>query len=172
MPFHRLRRYGLILFLVIVAGRITLSLSASAMGTTVIVVRHAEKVDHSANPDLSPKGFERAERLSNLLRYANVKALFATQFKRTQQTLKPLASMADLKIQVISAYEPAKLVRKIMKSYAGDTVVVASHSDLVAVIIEALGGRTIGAIPEQEYDNLFIVTILGDTGARVVRLKY
>ena len=92
MPFQRLRRYGLILFLVIIAGRVTLSLSAGAMGTTVIVVRHAEKVDHSTNPNLSPEGFERAERLSNLLRYTNVKALFATQFKRTQQTLVPVVS--------------------------------------------------------------------------------
>jgi broad specificity phosphatase PhoE len=142
------------------------------MGTTVILVRHAEKTQQKVDPDLSEEGKSRALKLAQMLAKSNIEGLFATQFKRTQQTLEPLAALIDEKIEVISAFETAALVRKILRSYRGKTVVVASHSDRVTEIIEGLGGQAIGYLPESEYDNLYIVTILGDTGAKVIRLKY
>lgn len=172
MSIQQLKRCGVIIFLVLVTSQFRLSLAEGGMGTTVIVVRHAEKVDQSGDPDLSPEGKKRAEKLSQIIGQSKIEALFATQFKRTQQTLQPLAAKTNKKIQVISAYETAKLVHKILRSYTGENVVVASHSDRVTEIIEALGGKGIGYIPESEYDNLYIVTIIGDLSAKVIGLKY
>jgi len=158
---------ALLLFILPATGQ-----SADGIGTTIILVRHAEKIDQGEDPDLSPAGRERAHKLSGMLSEAGIQALFATQFKRTQQTLMPLAEATHLEIQVRSAYRTDELVRTILESYPGQTVAVASHSDRVTEIIEALGGRPVGILPEQEYDNLFIVTVLGDSRAAVVRLKF
>ena len=54
---------------------------------------------------------------------------------------------------------------------AGKTVVVVGHSNTVPMIIKALGGPDIGAIPETEYDNLFTV-ISDSTGVRLIRSRY
>src|SRR5437773_8048647 len=66
--------------------------------TTVIVVRHAEKNIEPANPDpdLSPAGQARAQELARMFGDAGVNAIYATQFKRTQQTVKPLGDRLGL----------------------------------------------------------------------------
>jgi broad specificity phosphatase PhoE len=149
-----------------------LAQSANPTGTTVIVVRHAEKVDSSEDPDLSDIGEKRALQLSRLLNNANVAALFSTQYKRTQQTLQPLARKLDLKILMTDASMTDELIEKILTDFPGKTVVVASHSDKVTEIIEGLGGRSVGYLDESEYDSLFVVTLLNDSTARVLHLKY
>ena len=145
---------------------------AELTGTTVIIVRHAEKVDSSADPDLNETGKRRAESLSLILGETGVSALFSSQYKRTQQTLEPLAKKLKLEIQEVDASLTGELVRQISTRFPGKTVVVASHSDRVTEIIEALGGRSVGFLAESDYDNLFVVTLLGNSTADVLRLKY
>jgi broad specificity phosphatase PhoE len=145
---------------------------AELAGTTVIIVRHAEKVDSSEDPDLSGPGKSRAELLSKLLADSDVTALFATQFKRTQQTLEPLAKKLQLEILTVDASLTGELIQQISTRFPGKTVVVASHSDRVTEIIEGLGGPSVGYLAESDYDNLFVVTLLGNSTADVLRLKY
>ncbi len=146
--------------------------TADLAGTTVIVVRHAEKIDNSADPDLSEAGKARAVLLSRLLGETEVSALFSSQYKRTQQTLLPLARKLNLEIRTVDASMTGDLVRRISTHFPGKTVVVASHSDRVTEIIEALGGRSVGFLDESAYDNLFVVTLLDNSTANVLRLKY
>jgi len=141
-------------------------------GTTVVVLRHAEKADNSADPDLSEVGRKRALRLSQLLSEANVAALFSSQYRRTHQTLEPLARKLDLEILTVDASMTNQLVRRIREEFPGRTVVVASHSDKVTEIIETLGGPSVGYLDESEYDRLFLVTLLDDSSASVIQLKY
>jgi len=141
-------------------------------GTTVVVVRHAEKVDNSADPDLSEVGRKRALRLAQLLCEANIAALFSSQYKRTHQTLEPLARELDLEIIAVDASMTSELVRRIREEFPGTAVAVASHSDKVTEIIETLGGPSVGYLDESEYDSLFIATLLDDSIASVVQLKY
>ena len=62
--------------------------------TTVILVRHAEKKIEPANPDpdLAPEGVERAQEIARVFGDAGINAIYATQYKRTQQTVKRLRS--------------------------------------------------------------------------------
>ena len=60
--------------------------------TTFIVVRHAEKVDASRDPDLSAAGLTRAQALSARLDGPRLDAIYATEFKRTGQTVAPSAA--------------------------------------------------------------------------------
>jgi broad specificity phosphatase PhoE len=115
---------------------------------------------------------ERAKRLSDMLADTGISALFASQFKRTQQTLEPLAERTGLNIETVSAYLSGELIERIAQRYRGKIIAVASHSDRVTEIIEGLGGDPVGIIPESEYDNLFIVTVLESGTAKVVRIKF
>ena len=73
---------------------------------TVFFLRHAEKlVDGTSDPALSPVGRIRAEALVSLLEGEQVTHLFSTEYKRTRQTLEPLAKRANLEIHSISAGE-------------------------------------------------------------------
>jgi len=62
--------------------------------TTVILVRHAEKIIDPNNPDvdLSPAGQRRAQEIVRMFGDAGINAIYATQYKRTQQTVKPLGT--------------------------------------------------------------------------------
>jgi hypothetical protein len=51
-------------------------------------------------------------------------------------------------------------------------VFIAGHNNTVPAIITALGGETFPVIPENEYDNLFVVTIYRAGKAKTVLLKY
>src|SRR5215208_8289187 len=68
--------------------------------TTVILVRHAEKKIEPTNPDpdLAPEGVERAQEIARVFGDAGVNAIYATQFKRTQQTVKPLADRTGIAV--------------------------------------------------------------------------
>jgi len=60
--------------------------------TTVILVRHAEKSsDGSKDPELTDAGNARAIALAKLLKEVKVDAIYSTGFKRTQNTVAPLA---------------------------------------------------------------------------------
>lgn len=142
--------------------------------TTVIVVRHAEKNIEPSNPDpdLSPLGQARAQELARMFGDAGVKAIYATQFKRTQQTVKPLADRLGLTANVEDAKNTQELIRQILTTHRGQVIFVAGHNNTAPEIVKALGGGDFPVIPENEFDNLFIVTVYRFGRAKVVKLKY
>ena len=142
--------------------------------TTVILVRHAEKKiePNNPDPDLSPEGVERAQEITRVFCDAGVNAIYATQFKRTQQTVKPLADRTTVPITLLDANQTDELVKRIQTDLRGKTVFIAGHNNTVPTIISMLSGETYPVIPENEYDNLFVVTIYRFGKAKVVKLKY
>lgn len=142
--------------------------------TTVIVVRHAEKNIEPTNPDpdLSPAGQARAQELARMFADAGVNAIYATQFKRTQQTVKPLGDRLGLSATVVEAKNTQELIRQILTVHRGQTVFVAGHNNTAPEIVKALGGGDFPVIPESEFDNMFIVTVYRFGRAKVVKIKY
>jgi len=143
--------------------------------TTVFLVRHAEKgtppPNDPDNPPLSNTGRQRAKELAQVLGDVGVKAIFASQFVRTQQTAQPLATMLGIPVQK-PAIAPQELANRIRADYAGQVVLVTGHSNTVPKVIEALGGGTMPDIEDAEFDNLYVVTIHGTDQVKVLRLKY
>src|SRR5262249_39749640 len=127
-----------VLFLLVLA-------SLSAAPNLVILVRHAEKASTpETDPPLSDAGRQRALKLPRILETwtatgARVRALFATELQRTQQTLAPLAACTHVHVTVVKSNNTAELVKKVLAAPAG-IVVIAGHSNTVPEIIEALGG--------------------------------
>src|SRR5260370_15475606 len=142
--------------------------------TTVVLIRHAEKVidPNNADPDLSPAGQARAQELVRMFGDAGISAIYATQYKRTQQTVKPLADRLGLPVGQVNSKSTAELVTQIRSQHGGQVVFIAGHSSTVPEIIAALGGATFPTIPESEYDNLYVVTMYRTGKAKVVKMKY
>ena len=142
--------------------------------TTVILVRHGEKKiePNNQDPDLSPEGVARALEIARVFGESGVNAIYATQYKRTQQTVKPLADRTGVAINLLDSSQSNELVERIMTDLRGKTVFVAGHSNTVPAMVSIMSGEMYPEIPDSEYDNLFVVTIYRLGKAKVVKLKY
>jgi len=142
--------------------------------TTIILVRHAEKLiePNNQDPDLSPEGFERAQEIARVFGEAGINAIYATQYKRTQQTVKPLSDRTGVPVKLLQSNQTDELVNQLQTTNRGQTVFIAGHNNTVPAIVSALSGQTYPNIPESEFDNLYIVTIYRFGKAKVVKLKY
>ncbi len=153
---------------------VMLCATAAAAQPTVIVVRHAERSDAggggsmTVDPDLSAAGHARAQRLAAILRDVPLTAVFATEFRRTQQTAGPTAKAHGIDVTTIAAKDTAALVAR-LKSARG-TVLVVGHGDTVGPILSGLGITQRIAIEEDDFDNLFVV--LEGTAPQLVHLRY
>jgi broad specificity phosphatase PhoE len=153
-------------------GLLAASPLAAADSTTVILVRHAEKASSGGNdPSLSEAGQARAQALAHVAGASQAAALYVTQYRRTQETLQPLAAT----LQLTPIQHPAKdspgLVSEIQSRWAGRTVLVCGHSNSVPEVVQRLGGGAI-EIPDAEYDNLYVVTLPPGGPPSLARLKY
>jgi len=143
----------------------TLPAVASAQ-QMVIFVRHAERADGGpaagtmtgapADPLLSPAGQARATRLAAMLADSGIRAIFATEFHRTQDTGKPLAAKLGIEVQSIPANDATGLVAKVRASNPKDVVLIIGHSNTVPAAIKALGGPTI-TMRDDEYDAIYVL---------------
>jgi broad specificity phosphatase PhoE len=139
--------------------------------TTVVLVRHAEKEDGD-DPALTSEGRERATQLAHVLSEGGVDAIYASQFRRTQETAEAVASTVGLEVVVVDARDIEGLATRLRTEHAGETVLVVSHSNIVPEVIRALGADA-EEIPEEEYDDLFVVLLNAATGdASAVHLNY
>ncbi len=152
--------------------------SSDRRARTVVVVRHGEKDSggDARDPSLSSAGTKRADALARLLSSASVTHLYATEFRRTQDTLAPLAKACGKTVSVVAAKDTAELVASIQKLPPGSVSVVAGHSNTVPLVVAGLA-RAVSAIADDEYDRLYVIT-LPPEGARdacdpsVVELRY
>jgi broad specificity phosphatase PhoE len=151
-----------------------LAACSTAVTTTTILVRHAERPP-GADPDINELGRARAESLVVALARTQVDAIIHTQFKRTQQTAAPLAVSKHLTPIVVQAAAESTHVRAVLealRAFTGKTAVYVGHSNTVPAIIEALGITPRPVIPETEYRDFFIVRQTGKGPAELIRVRY
>jgi broad specificity phosphatase PhoE len=134
----------------------------------IFIVRHAEKADASKDPDLSEAGRTRAEDLAKILRDARITAIYTTEFKRTQETAAPLAKAVGIVPSSLPAKDIDALAEK-LRAAKGNTFVVA-HGNTIPDLIKMLGIPESINIAENDYDNLFVVTLTAKP--ELVRLHY
>jgi 2,3-bisphosphoglycerate-dependent phosphoglycerate mutase len=142
--------------------------------TTFILVRHAEKViDGTKDPELKPEGTERAARLSVMLSNTPVDAIYATNFKRTKNTVSPLASARNLLVQNYEALE-VKEIESMLKKYAGGTIVISGHSNTIPWTANLLiGKQEYGDFADDDYGNILIISVVEIRKlAKVTLLRY
>lgn len=151
---------------------------------TVILVRHAEKMDAPReDPPLTEAGKTRAALLAKMLARAGVKAIYTSQFLRTKETAEPVAKQLGVASTTITlrskqsnprevSEESIKQIVDGIMNGSADTVLVVGHSNSVPDVIRMLGAQDVPAIDERSFDDLFIVTVYDKGKARVLRMKY
>jgi broad specificity phosphatase PhoE len=151
----------------------------AAAGTTIVLVRHAEKsTDDPRDPSLSEAGQRRALSLVAVLMDARVKDIYVTQYKRTRQTAEPIAqaamiSMIERPINAANSATYAQdLASEILTRSAGKSVLVVGHSNTIPDIVKALSGSAVPPIADADYDRIFIVTIPATGRPRVIQMRY
>ncbi|HEX8254684.1 MAG TPA: phosphoglycerate mutase family protein [Thermoanaerobaculia bacterium] len=156
----------------LIATLITMSMNAA---TTIILVRHAEKAAVGGDMPLSEAGSARAKELARVLADARVSAIYATQYRRTQETVAPLAKALGVKPKIIEAggkEYPQTVVREVLANHKGKTVLVAGHSNTTVDVLTELGMKDPPFIPEPQFDDLFVCTIEDAPPATCVALRY
>src|SRR5213593_4603114 len=145
------------------------SVSTASAQPVVVIVRHAEKAANGGNdPDLSSAGRARAEALARILKDSGITAIFTSEFKRTQETAAPTATLIHVTPTVVAAKDTTALVTK-LHQLNGNALVVG-HGDTIPNIVKALGINRPTNIPDADYTELLIVT-LGDK-PQLFRLRY
>lgn len=150
---------------------------AQSDATTFILVRHAEK-QSGQDPSLTEAGVARAEALRDSLDGIEIDALIASQFKRTSETLGPLAAERSMDVQVRAldvrdvAGSAAEVALALVDEYDGRTVVVAGHSNTIPIMAGALAGIGLTELDERDYDNIFVVKIKPDGTAWLNKKQY
>lgn len=141
--------------------------------TTFIVVRHAEKVDASRDPDLSAAGHARAQALAAYLGERELAAAYATEFKRTSQTLAPSAKARGLAITPYPAEQAAsEFAAQLRATHPRGNVLIAGHSNTVPDIVAALCACTVAPVADHEYDRMSIIRVDADGRARLELARY
>jgi 2,3-bisphosphoglycerate-dependent phosphoglycerate mutase len=130
--------------------------------TTYYFIRHAEKVDNSKNPDLSEIGLERAKLWNEIFSEINIDAIYSTDFKRTLQTITPIAN--SKKVTIIN-YNPKTIdIESFKKNTLGKKVLVVGHSNTIPNFVNQIINKKIYSdIDDITFGNLYIVTINGDS---------
>jgi broad specificity phosphatase PhoE len=139
---------------------------------SVIVIRHGEKRDATADPALSKSGQARAQRLAKLLAVSKVTAIYTTQYKRTMLHAAPTAKRLGITPVVIAASDADALLAAIRGHGVDDVVLVVGHSNTVPAILSGLGHSAAATIDDETFDDLFIVAMKAGGAPTVVHLKY
>ena len=146
--------------------------------TTIIFVRHAEKaVEPADDPGLSEAGQRRVAELTRQLVDADVvagiDAIYATPYRRTQETAQPVADALDLPINTYDASDTEEVLETILGNHKGKIILVVGHSNTVPVLIANLGAsKKVPPIHESEYDNIYIISIPWFGKTKTIRLRF
>lgn len=138
-----------------------------AQDTTFILFRHAERYPstkaNNSNPELTPEGQKRAEKLVELLKKYKPEQIFSTNLKRTVATVTPLADNLDpvyrIQIQKYDFNELEEFAAKLLKTNA-KTIVIVGHNnttpELANLLIKQEKYQQFG---ESEYNKIIIVKV-------------
>lgn len=149
----------------------------SATITTIVLTRHAEKqLGTIEDPPLTPQGELRAQELARMFGtvggQGRIDAVYITATRRAQQTAAPLLARLREPAVVISDADSKDLASRILRENRGETVLVIGHGNTLPQLVRRLSGIDIAPVGEEEYDNLYIVSVPRLGNATVLQLKY
>jgi 2,3-bisphosphoglycerate-dependent phosphoglycerate mutase len=160
---HDVKRLWLILWIFVLIA------TAADAVPVIVVVRHAEKASAGGNdPELSVAGQKRAETLARILKDSQITAVFVTEFKRTQETAAPTAKETHITPTVVPSKDISELVAK-LRALNGNALVVG-HGNTIPDLMKALGMTTPVTIPEDDYTEIFLVSLTNPP--QLLRLHY
>jgi len=177
--------YSILFFAIIFVSQLNAQEFRSAntpkgVTTTVFLVRHAEKVDESRDPELTAAGNERAKELAYVLGNVKLDAIFDTPFKRTRDTAKPTADSQGLEAETIQGLRLPDLkifVDSALEKHKGGNILFVSHSNVVPGLIKIIKNEELTVarseyMNDHAYDDLIVVSFETRDDVRIINLKY
>jgi len=143
--------------------RLALSLFLLALGSGVLarpseihVMRHLNTPAGERDPDLTAQGADAAVRLDRWFIGKPVKAIYVSDFRRTRQTVGPLARRLGI---VPRLYDPADTTGLVARIDAETgPVLIVGHSNTVPAIIAALGGTAPPPLDHDDFGDVWTVS--------------
>lgn len=132
--------------------------------TTFYLIRHAEK-DRSnpddADPELNQKGLGRAMHWAEVLRDANIDAIYSTDYSRTSMTAAPTSVKNNIDVQY---YDPRNLdLEQFKADNLNKNVLVVGHSNTTPQMVNMLLNEDkYEALDDSENGTLFIVKLVNE----------
>ena len=122
--------------------------SKETKSTIFYLIRHAEK-DRSdsknQNPNLTPKGLERANYWSTYFDTIQLSSVYTTDFNRTKQTIIPTCNLKNITPEI---YSPNNInIQKFIKKNKGKKVLISGHSNTTPAFVNKL-------INKEEFDDM------------------
>jgi len=147
-------------------------IDTAAQEKTILLVRHAEKADDSQDPELSAQGKERAQRLMKAIGKYKPGGFFSTDFKRTRDTLTPLAAKREKKIEIYDPRKPQELIDTIMKSKT-KRFVISGHSNTIPSLANLIAKKEVFRnLNDSEYTVIWLVRLKDGKVTRLELLDY
>ena len=146
--------------------------------TTIIIVRHAEPDGAlAADPGLSAAGQRRAELLARTLHDVDVirglDAIYAVPLLAAAETAAPLAARLDLPVITGDDSDLGKLMDGIVYDYKGRIVLVVARGEQLPLMTAELGGhKSTPQVAEDEYSNIYVVSIPWSGRTKTLRIQY
>jgi hypothetical protein len=145
--------------------------SKSGTTTTVILLRHADRDEHSEQ--LNAQGRARAQALVAAVRDRGVTAIYSPNVERNVDTVKPLAQHLGIDITLTPRFSMPvanRIAREILDKHAGGVVVLVGNlTGNLQAFYHLLGGT--GSGPE-EYGDLYIMTIPDQGPVKVNKMRF
>jgi broad specificity phosphatase PhoE len=129
-----------------------ISIGALAAPNKIILLRHAEK-QAGKDPSLTDSGKQRAIWLAGFLSEYQPAKLFSTDYKRTKETLAPLAKKQHITVLIYNPRELEVFADKLKK--LNGTIVVVGHSNTTPKLAGLLTNEKYKQFDEKEFDSYF-----------------
>lgn len=143
--------------------RKALPFADDAGATQLILVRHAEKAtggEDPDDPDLTPAGVQRAERLADILQEFPLDGVYTTFYNRSTGTAQPSAYQAQVDIQFYDANQSADFVIQLAARQMGKHFLIVGHSNTVPQMLNRLLGEAkFKDLKDSDYSNIYMVSI-------------
>lgn len=139
------------------------------------LVRHAEKDTlPKDNPRLTPKGYERAAKLYDMLKGTRLDAIYSTFYMRTMETVDSLADAKGMKIFPYTPQGFKELHKNIVENTDYRRILVSGHSNTTPVVANYLYDKNYfdSSFDDSDYDNFVIVVDNGPQEKSLYSLKF
>lgn len=135
---------------------------------TVYIVRHAETLELSehapeakrVDSPLSAAGQVRALKLPEELPIKDLAAVYVTDTKRSRDTASAVVALNGIKPIIYPPRDVDGLAYRLRKR-SGQSALVVGHSNTIPPLLDALGVEPPIEIGEDQYGDLWVVTVTG-----------
>lgn len=150
--------------------------SEDAATTNLILVRHAEKANGGEDPDdpeLTPAGLQRAERLADIVQNFPLDGVYTNYFVRTTKTAQPSAYQHQLDIEFYDHEKAADFIIQLAARQIGKNILVVGRANTIPQMLNRLLGESrFLDIAESDYSKIYIASIGKDGQVKIIQARY